>query len=174
MNKNLSTYIAVALMLGTAVLVALGQRATDANRVDTLAHRIADFDLPADYRSDYAAEVLDYTIAAYRSKDEQSHLAFIQTPPGIIPDESAIAGYVPSSSRHGDWQAATVLSTEVLTIRSQPATLTISERTNGEGRRYRSANLAFQGRKGTALLVINQPVAQWDEASLDALIASIH
>ena len=174
MNRNVSVYIAVALMLGTIVLVAFVQRATDADRVETIAHRIADFDLPDGYQTDYAIDVLDYTIAAYKSNDEQTHLVFVQGPSGIIPNESVIAGYIPNTSRHADWHEATVLTTEQRTIRDQPATLTISERTNGEGQRYRSANLVFSGREGTALLVINQPVTQWDDESVDMFIQSIH
>lgn len=174
MNKNLSVYIAVTLMLGTAVFVTLAQRATDTNRVNTLAHRIADFDLPDHFQTDYVVEALGYVIAAYKSDDEQAHLVLIQAPPGVIPDEAVLAGAVPNSSRHSDWHAATVISIEQRTIRDQPATLTINERTNGAGQRYRSANLVFQGREGTALLVINEPVDQWNTAAVDTFIASIH
>ncbi len=174
MNKKTSTYVAMTLMFGMALLVIFGQQMTDTQRVNAVARRIADFDLPQGYQTDYAVEVLDYTIAAYKSKDEEAHLAFLQGPPGIIPDETVIAGYAPSGSRHGDWHTATVLSSEQLAIRSQPATLTTSERTNGEGQRYRSANLVFQGREGTALLVINQPITRWDDDVIEAFIASIH
>lgn len=172
MNK-VSSSIAIVLILSAVALVALVQRVTDSERINTLADRIAAFNLPVDYQTDYGAEVLDYTIAAYKSNDEQSHIAFVQGPSGVIPDEAVVAGYIPGSNRHGDWHAAQILRTEERTIRNRPATLTISERTNGDGQRYRSANLVFQGRHGTALLVINQPVTQWDDAAIDAFIASI-
>ncbi|MEQ8673572.1 MAG: hypothetical protein RLP44_05655 [Aggregatilineales bacterium] len=174
MSKNILIGIALVLTLSCALTVALVQQLTDSDRVETIAHRIADFDLPAGYQTDYAVDVLDYTIAAYKSDDEQTHLVFVQGPSGIIPNESVIAGYIPNTSRHADWHATTVLSTEQRTIRDQPATLTISERTNGEGQRYRSANLVFSGREGTALLVFNQPVTQWDDESVDTFIQSIH
>ena len=161
-------------MLGTAVLVTIGQRATDADRVDAIAHRIADFDLPVGYETDYVMDLLDYTVAAYKSADEQSHLAFVQAPPGIIPDEAVMAGYIPNASRHENWHAASLISTNQLTIRDELATLTLSERLNGEGVLYRSINLVFQGRKGTALLVINQPAERWDADAINAFIASIH
>ena len=174
MKRNILIGVTFVLTLSCALTVALVQRLTDSDRVEIMAHRIADFDLPQGYQTDYAVDVLDYTIAAYKSDDEQTHLVFVQGPSGIIPNESIIAGYVPSTSRHADWHAATVLYTEQRTIRNQPATLTISERTNGEGQRYRSANLVFSGREGTALLVINQPVMQWDDAWVDTFIQSIH
>lgn len=174
MSRNILISITLVLTLSCALVVALVQRLTDSDRVETMAHRIADFDLPDGYQTDYAIDVLDYMIAAYKSDDEQTHLVFVQGPSGIIPNESVIAGYIPNSSRHADWHEATVITTEQLTIRNQPATLTISERINGEGQQYRSANLVFSGREGTALLVINQPVTQWDDESVDTFIQSIH
>ncbi len=173
MNKNLSVYIAVALMLGSTVLVALVQRLTDGDRVNSIAHRIADFELPAGYQTDYTVEMLGYTIAAYKSSDRNGHLAFLQAPPGVIPDEQVIEGYQTNESMTTAWRDATLILTDERTVRDHPASLTISDRTNGEGQRYRSLNLVFQGREGTVLLVINQPVAQWDEAGVEAFIASI-
>lgn len=175
MNK--SRKIAVLLItsvLLTGLLITFLQRLTDGDRVSMLAHRIADFDLPAGYQTDYAIEMLDYTIASYKSADEQSHLVFVQGPSGVIPNESVIAGFIPNESRHADWHEATILLTEQRTIRDNIATLTISERTNGEGRRYRNANLVFTGREGTALLVMNQPVSEWNETTFEDFIASIH
>ncbi len=66
-----------------------------------------------------------------------------------------------------------MLRTEQHTIRNQPATLTISERRNGEGQLYRSAYLVFEGHDGQAVLVINQPANQWDDDAIYAFIASI-
>lgn len=174
MNKSISIYIAVVLMLGTAVLVAIGQQATNPDRVNTVAHRIADFDLPAGYETDYVVEMLDYTIAAYKSADEQSHLAFVQVPADVIPDETMMAGYIPNASREEGWQASCLIRANSLTIRDQPATLTISERINGEGVLYRNANLVFHGREGMVLLVINQPATVWDDDVINQFIVSIH
>ncbi len=174
MSRKIFIGVTFVLTLSCALTLALVQRLTDSDHVETIAHRIADFDLPEGYQTDYAVDMLDYTIAAYKSDDEQTHLVFVQAPSGIIPNESVIAGYIPNTSRHADWHAATVLTTEQRTIRNQPATLTISERTNGEGQRYRSVNLVFSGREGTALFIFNQPVTQWDDESVDTFIQSIH
>lgn len=174
MNKTISVYIAVALMLATAALVAIGQRATNPDRVNAVAHRIADFDLPIGYETDYVVEVLDYTIASYKSADEQSHIAFLQAPTGVIPDETMMAGYIPNARHEENWQAAMLISANQITVRGQSATLTVSERLNGEGILYRNANLVFQGREGTVLLVINQPASIWDDDVVDRFIASIN
>ncbi len=171
MNKNLSVYIAIALMLGVVTLIAVAQRATDAEHVTRLAHRIADFDLPAGFQADYAAEMLGYTVAAYRSGD--AHLTLLQAPSGVMPDEKSIQGYGTNENTGIVWRDESLVIAYERVVRDHPAQMTITDRTNGSGQRYRSLNLVFQGQHGTALLVINQPVAQWDEAAIEALIASI-
>lgn len=173
MKKKTGVYVAMTLMFAIAVFVILGQQATDPDRVNAVAHRIADFDLPPGYQTDYVLEVGDYTFAAYKSEDEQSHLAFVQVPTGMIPDDEVIEGHVYGGwSRHAQ-QRATVITREDRTVRGQPATLTISERINGEGTLYRSAYLVFEGREGTAVLVINQPATQWTDDAINRVIASI-
>ena len=173
MNKKMITYLTMMLMFGMAVLVILIQNATDPERVNAVAHGIADFDLPPGYQTDYVLDVGNYTFAAYKSSDEQSHLSFVEVPDGVIPDEDVIEGHVFGGwSRHSR-PHATVLSVEDYTVRDQPATLTISERVNGEGRLYHSAYLVFEGHDGTAVLVINQPATAWNRDAVDRFIASI-
>jgi hypothetical protein len=173
MNKQAIIYLTMSLMFGMAVLVILGQRITDPDRVNAVAHRIADFNLPTNYQTDYVVDVGDYTFAAYKSSDEQSHLAFVEIPAGMIPDDEVIAGHVYGGWSRDSQRRATVLSTEERTVRGQPATLTISERVNGEDRLYRSAYLVFEGQDGTAVLVINQPATQWNAELVDTFIDSI-
>ena len=162
--------VIVASVLGFLVLRHL----TDLDRVGVAAERIAAFDLPDGYQPDYAVDMLEYTIAAYKSTDDQSHLVFMQAPSNVIPEDQVFAGYMINDDGSTSWSGATVNHTEQLTVRDQPATLTISDRTNGDGQRYRNVNLVFAGREGTALLVINQPVAQWDGDAVDAFIQSLH
>lgn len=173
MNKQVITFVSMTLMFGVAVLVILIQQAIDPDRVNAAAHRIADFDLPPGYQTDYVLDVGSYTFAAYKSDDGQSHLAFVEVPTGVIPDNEVIEGHVYGGwSRHSE-RRATVLSVEEPTVRGHPATLTISERVNGEDRLYRSAYLVFEGNDGTAVLVINQPATVWDRDLVDRFIDSI-
>lgn len=173
MNRKMITYFSMMLMFGMAVLVILVQQATDPDRVNAAAHQIADFDLPSGYQTDYVLDVGDYTFAAYKSLDEQSHLTFVEVPTGVIPDDNVIEGHVYGGwSRHSQ-RRATVLSVEEPTVRDQSATLTISERVNGEGQLYRSAYLVFEGRDGPAVMVINQPATEWNRDLVGRFIASI-
>jgi len=172
-NNKIIVYLSMMLMFSMAVLVILMQNATDPDRVNAVAHGIADFDLPPGYQTDYVLDVGDYTFAAYKSADEQSHLAFVEVPAGMIPDDDVIEGHVYGGWSHQSQHEAAVFSTEARTVRDNPATLTVSERVNGEGRLYRSAYLVFEGYDGTAVLVINQPADEWDDDAVNAFIASI-
>jgi hypothetical protein len=174
MNKKVIVYLSMSLMFGMAVLVILAQQATDPDRVDNVAHQIADFDLPLGYQTDYVLNLGDYTFVAYKSMDEQSHLAFVEVPDGVIPDDDVIEGHIYGGWNRHSQQIATVLSTEERLVRGKPATLTVSERFNGENQRYRSAYLVFEGNNGTAVLVINQPASQWNDDMVNAFIGSIH
>ena len=147
---------------------------TDTLRVNRMAERIADFDLPTGYRADYAVEVLDYTVVAYKSAEGNGHLALIQAPPGILPSGATLDSFIANSDDDDSWSDATPVRNEARTVRDQPAMLSISDRTNDENMRYRSLNLIFEGRAGTVLLVLNQPLATWDDDAVEAFIASIH
>lgn len=173
MTRKLLIGLGLIVIVGCAMTVALAQRLTDANRVTSLAQRIADFELPPGFQPDYAAEVLDYTIVAYKSNDGNGHLAFLQAPPGVLPDEQAVQGYMVNEPTSATCSHETPILTDERTVRGHTADLTISDRTNGEGLRYRTLNMLFQGREGTVLLVINLPVAQWNDAAIEAFIASI-
>lgn len=162
MTQKIGIGLVLIVMVGCALTVALVEHLTDWDRVTQLAHQIADFNLPPVFQPDYAAEVLDYTVAAYKSSEGNGHLAFLQAPP-----------YMANKRTSMTWSDATLIRTDERIIRDHAASLTISDRTNGEGRRYRSLNLVFQGREGTVLLVINLPVEQWDETAIEAFITSI-
>lgn len=178
MSKKILIGVTLVILLACGLLTAaapgLWKQLTDSAHVNELAQQIADFDLPAGYQPDYAVEMLGYTVAAYRGDDAYSHLSLLQAPSGVIPDDATLEGYIPDDRAQIRWNEPTLVRTEQRTIRDQAATLTVSDRTNSEGRRYRSLNLVFQGRGGTALLVINQPVSGWNDDQIEAFIASIH
>ena len=66
-----------------------------------------------------------------------------------------------------------IIETGPVTVRGQDATLVISEGVTSEGESYRQEAAAFQGQGGPALVVISGPVESWDQALVDAFLASI-
>lgn len=174
-NNFIVGVVVVLLVCGLTVSATQGlwKLLTDSARVHNLAQRIAAFDLPEGYQADYAVEMLGYSIVAYKSANEHNHLAFLQAPPGVIPEGQMIEGFIPNDRTAVTWHDATVVHAEQRTIRDQAATITVSDRTNSEGQRYRSLNMVFEGREGAVLLVMNQPVSTWDDAAVEAFITSI-
>jgi hypothetical protein len=173
MTQKLLIGLGLVLIAGCALTVALAQRLTDANRVTVIAQRMADFELPAGFQPDYAVEMMGYTIAAYQSNDGNGHLALLQAPSGVLPEEQAVQGYLVNEPTNATWSQVTPVLTDERMVRGHSATLTISDRTNGEGVRYRSLNMLFEGREGMVLLVINLPLAQWNDALIETFINSI-
>ncbi|MAU12978.1 MAG: hypothetical protein CL607_24380 [Anaerolineaceae bacterium] len=174
MLKNLLIGSTILVILGGAMAFVLGPQLFDDARVNRVAASIAHFDLPAGYEPDYAVNILDYTIAAYKSNEGDGHLVWLQAPTGIMPSEQVMQGYVANNDQETmAWESSTLVSHEQRIVRGQPANLTISDRINGNGEPYRSLNMVFEGENGTVLLVVNQPLALWDAAMIDAFIASI-
>ncbi|MBK8022860.1 MAG: hypothetical protein IPK19_15875 [Chloroflexi bacterium] len=171
----IGSMVALIVICGVsfALLAHWWNNSSDVAHVHEVAQRIADFELPPGYRPDYAVDVLGFSIAAYRSADGKGHLAFVMGPVGIVPDEGVVQGYVVNTSRHEDWRENRVLRTEDRMVRGASATISFSERINGEGVPYRNLNLVFTGKSGNALLVVNEPVSAWNDAAIEALIASL-
>ena len=174
MLKNILIGSTILVILGGAMAFVLGPQLFDDARVNRVADTIAHFDLPAGYEPDYAVDILDYTIAAYKSTEGDAHLVWLQAPAGMIPSEQVMQGYVANNDQETmSWQSSTLVSNEQRIVRGQPANLTISDRINGDGEPYRSLNMVFEGENGTVLLVVNQPLALWDDAMIDAFVTSI-
>ncbi len=66
-----------------------------------------------------------------------------------------------------------VVGTRQASIRGEGVTLTVRQGLSSDRQSYREESAVFQGEKGLALLSIAGPAASWDEAKVDALVASI-
>lgn len=175
-KKVIVAFIGILLVGCVLTVISISnfwQRLTDPTNVNTVAHSIADFDLPSGYQPDYVIEALGYTVAAYNSTDEQSHLVFMQTPEEIMPDETVLEGFIANNDSQTVWSDAELINREQYQIRDFPANMTISDRTNGTGVRYHSMNLIFQGKLGTAMVVMNQPLSQWNDDTVTQFVESI-
>lgn len=170
--KTITWMIVGCLLIG--VLLA-GCQGKTGEVADKAATSIADFSLPEGYQPELALDLAGYTIVSYNPGDGHSHLYLVQAPASqeVTPDklEAMLAqSQVGQKDRNS---RLTVVEKRQATIRGQAATLVISEGTNGDGDPYRQVTAAFQGKGGPALLVLEEPVARWDDARVDQLIASI-
>ena len=146
-----------------------GHLTREADQVNSIAHNITDFNLLNEYNADYAVNFVGFSLAAYHGTDSHSHLALMQAPTWVYSGTLSSLG---SAQNRDLTRELTVVSNEQRVIRDQDVTVTISEGTNGDGLPYRQLTLAFVGKGGTALLVMNETLAQWNGNEVDTFLAS--
>jgi hypothetical protein len=174
MNAFSKILIALVLLTGLSACGAGYSFNTESEQVTSAAAEIADFDLPTGYTADFTASLMGYTVAAFNPGDGHSHLYLIQSADEADGEKlaSMLDEVIPGSS--DSHTRMTVIETRPVIVSGEETTLVISEGTNGEGEAYRQASVAFQSQGGPALLVFSEPTSQWDQATVDALLASIH
>lgn len=170
--KTIHKFIILMATLMTACGMNLAIE-TNTEKIDSAAAEIASFDLPADYRSEFSANLNEYTLVSYTLGDGYSHLYLVQSQNAADTDKllRAMQNIVPG--QYDPDARMTVLETRPVTVRGQETTLVISEGINGDGNTYRQALIAFDGNGGPALLVFSAPVSSWDLAIVETLVASI-
>lgn len=170
--------VGLLLSIGVIVLTGCGAVAPrftmDAAQVDEAAAEIADFELPAGYAPDYTAGWQDIVVVGYRA-GAHSHLIFAQVPEGsewdALSAPERLREVAPDDNE--DYSAATVVEERTVTIQGQERTLIVAEGVNGADEPYRQVTARFEGRGGPAFVNLVAPVAEWDWATVDALLASI-
>lgn len=173
MNKLLTFLTSAILLSSLLACVPTTSNNKDAEEVSSVAATIADFDLPAGYQADFSLHLMGYTVASFRPDDEHSHLYLIQSDKEDdgekltqMLDELAPGASDPQTRM-------TVIETRPATVRGQEVTLVTSEGISSDGESYRQVTAAFQGKGGPALLVLSEPVSQWNQETVDAFLASI-
>lgn len=172
MKKFLFTAIAIILV---AILSACGtvEATNDSEHVAKLASKIADFELPKGYVSEFSAEMAGYTLATYKGTSAPSHLYLIQSEKETDGEEleRMLTQLAPGSSNPDT--RMTVIENRPVTVRGQEVTLVISDGVNHEGDSYRQAVVAFEGKGGPALLVFSESLDLWNDETVGAFLASI-
>lgn len=169
----------IMLAVSSAIILAISsacgtvETTDDPQHVTELASKIADFDLPAGYTSEFSAEMLGYTLAAYKGATDPSHLYLIQSKKESDGEElqRMLTQLAPGSSDTNT--RMTVIENRTATVRGQEVAVVVSEGVNSENVSYRQMTVGFQGKGGPALLVLSETVESWDQASVDTFLASI-
>ncbi len=191
MSKN--TKIILGIVIGLLVVCVCGGVATfgaltwfgvtvgqqfepNPEKVAQIASKIADFKLPPGYTTEYGIEVADFALASYSPGDDHSHIMFIQMPPDSKVDQVTLERQMtqvtqPRSSKRPT--KLTMVGASQVTVRGQSVKFVISEGTNSEGQAYRQMRGMFQGKGGLVLLTVEEPTSRWNQATVDAFIASI-
>jgi hypothetical protein len=117
---------------------------------------------------------MGYTIASFRADNGPSHLYLIQSDNDADGEKLSEMLSQLAPGAYDPQTRMTIIETRPVTIRGQEETLAFSEGVTSEGETYRQVAVTFQGQGGPALLVISAPAESWDQASVDAFLASIH
>ena len=147
---------------------------TDPDRiVNKMAVLIADFTLPDQYEPEFGLHALGYTAVAFSYEAHNGHLYLVQSEneadgPEL---ESVLADMVPGY--HDAENDLTVMDQQPVTIRGQEVTLVLSEGTDEDNQAMRQATAVFQGKEGPALLVFSESANAWNQAAVDAFLASM-
>ena len=150
----------------------------DAQEVAQIASEIADFDLPAEFDTQYGMKIASFSMVQYTTRNEDTYIFLTQFPAGtsINPDE--MMRQIKDNARNpkSPWYNTDMQLVEQkpVTIRGEKTALSFSEGTSDQGVPYHMINAKFQGKgPGPSLLVIVGPADQWDTKMVEDFIASI-
>jgi len=141
--------------------------------VTEVGRSIADYEIPASYDEEYAIEVADFSLVAYRNTGQAGHIYLVQFPETIDIDPGALAQQLHQVADDNSWAELVAVYHIPCSIRGQATTLVISEGFSHDGFRYRSASAVFAGNGGQALVNISGPADSWDQAMVDNFVRSL-
>ncbi|MFM8319704.1 MAG: hypothetical protein ACKOC5_02230 [Chloroflexota bacterium] len=152
---------------------------TDAQDVDAVAAKIAGFDLPEGFSSEFGMSLMGFDMVGYQGSDEHSHIMFIQFPPQVDMDAQQMEEQLKQALQNngqynsGDTQMEYVDSFDV-TIKGQTVTAAVAEGKSGaDGAPFRQATAVFESSSGKALVLYIAPASAWDQATVEAFFGSI-
>lgn len=189
MSRNAKLIIAIAGLLficcvcGSAAAFfafrSLGRAfITDAGELDTMAANVAAYDLPSGYDELFGMRFLGFEIVAIGPTGPagQTLIMLMQIPADANLNqeemETQMQEALQQQQSFQDLQLEVVGETTA-TIRDQTVMLTIREGSDADGRMFRQVSGVFQGNRGPTLVMIQAPLAEWDQALVDEFLASL-
>jgi len=152
--------------------------ATEPATVQAMANEFVHYELPSGYTEKMGMDLVIYKMILIGASDPSSNkplifLAHFDTP-GVSADEMS-QQMRQSVQQQGGTSGLNmkVVETRKVTINGQETTLTVSEGSDSSGLSLRQWVTAFPAKKGTVLLLIQGSTEEWDDASLNAFLASI-
>lgn len=150
----------------------------DPEKAAQTAGEIADFTPPDGFQPMSGFTILGYTVVVYDNGSEASDILMLMQMPRLTEiDDATIQQMQQAIERESgsSMNNMRIVETRDMTIRGKPARVIIQEGTSGENAvSVRQMMVAFQGKGGVAMLVITTPASQWNQASFDQMVESIH
>ena len=171
MKRLILFILLLSALLGTAAcgLVATGESAAEK------ATQIAAFDAPAGYVADFGMDVGGTVVVSYSNADTNGHFFLIQAPESSGMDREQLEKSLRdalASSAGNEAVEATEVEEVPMTIRGEEVTATVGSATGSGMGAMRVLTVPFTGNGGPALLMYQVSEGDWDQAEVDAFIAS--
>lgn len=142
-------------------------------QVATISDDIANYTLPSDFGEGQAVQLANFSMVSYTAVNGRTHITLLQAPASLPIDRDELERQLSVASGTDQWSEVTVVETKPCQIRGEESTLVISEGVSHDGTLYRSASAVFAGNRGTALVNVSGPTADWDQAMVDSFIESL-
>ena len=168
--------VATFALAGSVARALASELQSDPTQVAAVASGIADYDLPAGFGNAYATQVAGFSFVTYIGDDRRSHIYLFQLPAYIILDRAELERQAQQATQPRSPNRPPRMETvdrRQAIVRSQEITLTVREGVNSDGLAYREMSGIFQGKGGQALVTITGLIKTWDQAKVDAFLASI-
>lgn len=145
--------------------------------VAVIASNIADFDVPAGFVNPYGMNIMGFSAVGYFSPDQSTHIFLTELPKNLNLNVEEIMQSMQEQSGKGNVTVNggqfTSVEDRPVTIRGQQSTLIIKEGVSSEGETVRVGTVSFDSKQGNqAVLMISSHSDYWDDAMVNALIAS--
>jgi hypothetical protein len=179
-------FVALILLCGGMLIVSLGGLAWngmvqafefDGSKVSSQAAAIADFELPEGYAPSYSFGAGGFKLVGYDPGDHHSHIMLVQAPEWVKLNATDFENYL--RRNFGDmlgWgkkENSAIVDRRTLRVDGQAVEFAIGEGASSDGSNYRSMVGVWDGPRGAILIYVEEPVARWNQAVIDAFIASI-
>lgn len=148
---------------------------TDPVKVSQTASQIADYTLPAGYKEAFAMSILNVTMAGFTREDTGMTIFLFQMPAnaGLSSEQMQKQMQQALENQTGKRYNLNYIGSQTATIRGQATELMIYEGTTDQGEAVRQMMGFFEGKNGTAWLMVTGNPDSWDQAGVNAFIQSL-
>ena len=193
MSRN--TKIILAIFTGAAVLIflcagtfvismgGLGWNGMaraleyDAADVSREAGAIAEFALPEGYTPSYSFHAGGFKLVGYDPGDKHSHLMLVLAPEWVKLNAADFENYLRRNFGDmlgwGEKENNSIVDRRTLRVDGRAVEFAIGEGVSSDGSNYRSMAGVWDSPRGAILIYVEEPVTRWNQAVIDAFIASI-
>lgn len=168
LSLALLSLILILLTAGCG-LISTGESAAEK------AGQIATFEIPAGYTPEVGMDLAGTVMVGYTGPDQNSHIYLIQAPASSNLSQEQLEQSLRDALASGQADQATEtgeLQEVPLTIRGEQVNATIGTSIGNSNTPMRILTVPFTGNGGPALMLIQAPESSWDQAAIDAFIAS--